>query len=226
MCRNFLWPPDTGTVIEYCFQDRFHGSHVLSGTRPAIIYRRDDIVYGIPVTTAHKPQKLPTHLLLPEGTGGLPMTSLGLVEAIQTISSEYVEKKIGCIDTTSNIWKSIKKRIGIQLGVGFVRSVPQSSNWWQGDIVLVDNADSVRVIISNNVCNSTSPVVTTAQVVTGQAPSKRYIQADLQFFGKLHRTDVVVDLGKMEIFDKITITATIGSCNRKKLLDGLSNFLE
>lgn len=224
MSRNFDWPPENGAVIEYGFKCPFAGSHVLSGTRPAIIYRKDDMILGIPITTARKPKKLPTHIVLPSGTGNLPATSLGLIEAIQTVNSQSALKQIGEIDPSEEIWQRIKRRIRIQFGVDF-KQTTQPTVLHQGDVILVGGDNSMRVVVSNNTCNSVSPVITTAKVAALDLVNTQYIQANLQLFGKLYRADLKINLGEIEIFDKVSVTATIGSCNRKKLLEGLLNFI-
>lgn len=223
-----------GMVVEYVFPCPFEGSHVLSGKRPAILIVKDDILFAVPITIAHKAKKLPTHILLPQGIAGLKQSGLGLAESILTIQKENVVRVFGNIEPSSELWCKVLECVRLQFGIDFVCKVlrQQAPKYNQGDIVLIDRPcfGSINMILSNDACNETSPVITVAPLqVKGNNENNQLVNTQLSmetvhFYGKLFSSGFLVDMGGLRTVDKEMIIATVGSCSRKNLLEKLREF--
>lgn len=94
-----------GDVVLVNFGDRI-GS-VQSGARPAVIcqnnvgntYSKTTIV--APLTSRMSKAKLPTHVYLAAGDGGIRMESIILTEQIQTIDKQQIKSRIGTLSARS-----------------------------------------------------------------------------------------------------------------------------
>ncbi|MEY8366567.1 type II toxin-antitoxin system PemK/MazF family toxin [Anaerovoracaceae bacterium 41-7] len=84
---------------------RLHGkNHVQNGWHPAIVTQNNigntfsDTVVVVPITTKRRKSKLPTHIDLPNGIGGLARPSTAQCEGQRPVSKDDFGKYIGTLD--------------------------------------------------------------------------------------------------------------------------------
>ena len=108
-----------GEIYSYDFGETT-GS-IQSGKRPVLILQADEFNRKAPtvivaaITSVIKKQYLPSHVILPEGTG-LKQESMVLLEQIRTVNSSDLTDRIGFVDdeeTWRYINRGIKKAFGL-----------------------------------------------------------------------------------------------------------------
>ncbi len=105
----------------YLYDFGKNAGSVQSGSRPVFVVQANQFNDRAPtvtvaaITTAIKKQRLPSHILLPDGTG-LNERSMVLLEQIRSVNKEELQKYIGCLkdpDTWRKINNGIRKTFGL-----------------------------------------------------------------------------------------------------------------
>lgn len=109
--REYVDEKHTLVNTSYVFGDivwvefKSNGTHLQSGTRPAIIIQNNignkysPVVQVVPITSRLNKKHLPTHVFLPANVCGIPMDSIAQCEGSRPVDKRSIKGKISQLNT-------------------------------------------------------------------------------------------------------------------------------